>query len=375
MKIFFDINKNIYKYNNNSLIKINDLNDCDGGICLTINTSTRLEDKNLYTNVFDKDIKTDLIKKELKLELEEYVYQTHIENNKIYVFGITKEYFTHLIDTCGFEKVYPLEFLFLKLGYGKNGIVSNDIMLLKRYESDDDYRSNYLSNTNETVYYIGLSVDIYIKNLERMFGDDVIEANLAVFANEIIEAIPSISSVSIDRFESLLKQYKNFYIIDNISQRYKRQILHKYMALGDIVFLSIIGVFVFLYLKVIAQENIYKSEIEEQTLKITKFEKLSKDILQELPKMDFYKFPLDIARDYLIPFTKYDPSKFTYNFDIPKNKIEINMIVNGISNVENLVGYLKSQKYENTYIKKDGYNFEFKISIKINDNSNIKGKK
>ncbi len=48
MKIFLDINKNIYKYNNNSLIKINDLNDCDGGVCLTINTSTRLEDKNLY---------------------------------------------------------------------------------------------------------------------------------------------------------------------------------------------------------------------------------------------------------------------------------------------------------------------------------------
>lgn len=376
MKIFFDINKSIYKYNDGTITKINNYDDCEGGICLSMNISTRIEDKNIYTNVFDKNIKSDLIKKELKVELEDYVFNTHIEDDKTFVFGMTKEYFLHLIDSCGFSKVYSLEYLLLKLGYGKNGIVSNDIMLLKRYENDDDFKSNYLTNTNETVYYVGLAVDIYIKNLERMLNDeDSMNTNLAIFAKEVLEQLPNLNNITIDRFEDLIKEYKNFYIVDTYSQRYKKQILHKYMAIIDVVFLVIIGVIVFLYLKSQAQETIYKNQIEEQNEQIAKFEKLNKDILQELPKMDFYKFPLKEAKDLLIPFTKYNPTKFTYNFDVQKNKIKINMIVNGISNVENLVAYLKSKKYENSYTKKDGYNFEFNISLNIKQDKSSKSQK
>lgn len=377
MKIFFDINKSIYRYNNdNSLTKITNYDDCDGGICLSMNISTRLEDKNIYTNIFDRNIKTDFLKKELKLELEEYVYTTHIEDDKTFVFGMSKDYYLHLIDGCGFSKVFSLEYFLLKLGYGKNGIISNDIMLLKKYESDDDFRSNYLTTNNETVYYIGLSVDIYIKNLERILDGELnSNANMAIFSNEILEKLPNISNVSIDTFESLIKTFKNFYIVDNYSQRYKKQILHKYMAILDIFFILIIAAVSFFYLKSIAQEKIYEDQIQEQNNQIAKFEKLNQDILQELPKMDFYKFPLKESRDLLIPFTDYNPSKFTYDFDVQKNKIKINMIVNGISNVEKLVSFLKEKKYENTYIKKDGYNFEFNITLKIQQEKSTKKNK
>lgn len=383
MKIFFDINKSIYRYNNdNSLTKITNYDDCDGGICLSMNISTRLEDKNIYTNIFDGNVKTDFIKKELKIELEDYVYSTHNEDDKIFVFGMTKDYYLHLIDGCGFAKVFSLEYLLLKLGYGKNGIISNDIMLLKRYETDDDYRSNYLTTTNEIVYYVGLSIDIYIKNLERILDGEInSNTNICIFSNEILDKLQNISNVSINQFESLIQQYKNFYIVDAYSQRYKKQILHKYMAFFDIFFIVIIATIVFFYLKSIAQEKIYQKQLEEQNIQIEKFEKLNQEILQELPKMDFYKFPLKESRDLLVPFTDYNPTKFIYDFDIQKNNIKINMIVNGISNVEKLVSFLKEKKYENTYIKKDGYNFEFNITIKIKQeksskrNQNLKGEK
>jgi len=367
LKIYFDINKTIYKYEKDqTLSKISDIRECEGGTCLILNTSMAIEDKNIYTNVFDSTIKNDFIKKELKLELEDYVYNTHIEDDKTFVFGMTKEYFLHLIDGCGFNKVYSLEYFLYKFGPGKNGIISDDILLLKKYESEDDFRSNYLSGNHDTIYYVNLSVDIYIKNLERM-KEDLLGMNLGVFSNKVKEQMPEENGIGINDFISLVNEYEDFFLNDNISIRYKKQILHKYMALGDVFFISVIGVILFFYLKSLSQESYYSKEIEQQSAQLIKFDNLNKQIKQELPRMDFYTFPLENAKDVLVPFTKYDPTKYTYKFDIKKKKINVFMIVNDISNVEDLVGFLKSKKYKFSYIKKNGYNFEFKIVIKIKD--------
>lgn len=377
MKLFFDINKIIYKYNykEKNLVRVVDFEECKDGICLIMNTSTSLEDKNIYNNIFDSDVKNDFIKKELKVELEDFIYNTYIDNKRTFVFGMTKNYFLHLIDYCGFSKVYPLEYMLYKMGSGRNGIVSNDLMLLKRYESEDDYKSNYLKgNSDETMYYLGLSTDIYIRNIERM-KEDSDNSHIAIFSDEINNQNDNYGNMFIKDFEDFVKNYSKFYLVDTISNRYKKYILHKYMALGDVVFLGILGLICFFIFQGYTQEKIYESEIEEQKIKIAKFDKLNKEILQEIPKMDFYSFPLKESKDFLIPFTKYNPSKFLYNFDVKKNKINVYMIVNGIANVEELVKFLKEKKYANTYTKKDGYNFEFKIDIDTKPKDIKEGKK
>lgn len=365
MKLFFDINKTIYKHNKDgSLTKVLDVEECNGGTCLVMNTSKSIEDKNLYTNVFDSDVKTDFIKKELKLELESYVYSTLIEDDKTFVFGITKDYFTMLIDSCGFNKVYPMEYFLYKMGEGRNGIVAEDILLLKPYADESCFRSDYLSGSQDTVYYVNLNVDIYIKNLERL-QEDSIDINLAIFSNKINETMETLGNINIDSFIQLINEYQDFYIVDNISTRYRKKILHKYMAIGDVVFLGIIATIVFFYLKNISQESYYNSEIETQSNQISKFTTLNNKTKSELPKMKFDSFPLEASKNILVPFTSYNPIKFKYEFDIKKKNIRIFMMVNGIKNVENLVGYLKSKKYKFSYIKKNGYNFEFKIIVKI----------
>ena len=51
------------------------------------------------------------------------------------------------------------------------------------------------------------------------------------------------------------------------------------------------------------------------------------------------------------------------------------MSVSGIDNVENLLKFLNSNNYENSYIKKEGYNFDFKIKVIIDKSKQNNNKK
>lgn len=376
MNIFFDINKMIYKYEKDgTLKKVEHNSECLDGICLTANVNSSIDKKYIYTNVFDVKTKIELIRKELKYELGDYVFSNFIEGKNNFVFALEKKYFLNLMDDYGFKKVYPLEFFLYKLGSGRNGIVSDQLMLLKKYENEMDFKTNYLGNqSSETIYYINLPIDIYIQTLQRV-SDDSIDINIAIFSKEVAKEINSFNRVDIDQFNKFIKLYDNFCIKDKISQRYRKQVLHRYLYLGDVALIGLISIAAFFYLKSSSEYLYYSSEVESQGQQISKFDKLNKDILAQLPKMEFNKFPLKEAREVLVPLTHYDPTKTLYTFNIPKNEILVEMTVNGIANVEKLVSYLKDNNYENSYIKKEGYNFDFKIKVKINKEKESANKK
>ena len=71
----------------------------------------------------------------------------------------------------------------------------------------------------------------------------------------------------------------------------------------------------------------------------------------------------------------FNPLKTIYTFNIPKNEIMVDMSVSGIDNVENLLKFLNSNNYENSYIKKEGYNFDFKIKVIIDKSKQNNNKK
>ena len=379
MNIFFDINKVIYKYENDgTLKKITQENrgECLDGICLITNVSTTSEDRYIYTNVFDYKTKIEIIKKEIRNEMKEFVFSNFIEDKNNFVFALNKKYFLNLMDNYKFKKVYPLEFYLYKIKNGRNGFVSNQILLLKKYENEMDFKINYLnpSGANETLYYINLEPSIYAQYLQRM-SNDSIDINLAIFSKEIAETINNFNILTIEDFKRVLKIYDSFYIKDKISNRYKKQVLHRYLYLGDVVLIGLLTVVVFFYLKFSSENLFYESEVETQSTEISKFDKLNKDILGELPKMEFNNFPLKETTEALIPLTNFNPLKTIYNFNIPKNEIMVDMSVSGIDNVESLLKFLNSNNYENSYIKKEGYNFDFKIKVIIDKSKQNNNKK
>ena len=381
MNIFFDINRIIYKYEKDgTLKKINDenKNECLDGICLITNVNVGSEEKYIYTNVFDYKTKLELIRKDIKTKISDFVFSSYIENKDNFIFALSKSYFLKLTDEYGFKKVYPLDFYLYKLKNGRNGIVSDHMMLIKKYENELDFRIDYLkSNANETLYYVNVSTDIYIQNLTRMSNDSD-DINIAILSNNIKDKVENISQfnlLDLNDFIKIVKLYDNFYIKDKISNRYKKQVLHRYLYLSDIILISLLAFIVFFYLKGTSEVVYYNSEIESQSEQISKFDKLNKDILAQLPKMEFNKFPLEEARNVLIPLTDYDPSKIVYTFNIPKNEIIVDMTVSGISNVESLVKFLKDNNYENSYNKKEGYNFDFQIKVVIDKSKQQKNNK
>lgn len=374
MKIFFDINKSIYKHNQDgSLIKVLNPNECNGGICLVMDNSTSVADKNIFINVYEKNTKQSIIKKDITLELDDNISVNYEHNDKIFVFAMTKSYFLSLIDDYGFDKVYPLEFFLMKMGRGKNGIISNDIMYIRKYDSDYDFKSHYLLSQVESTFYIGLNTDIYINTIDKLIdNNDGVSINIGIYSKDVLENLNrDIKNFDIKYFIQQVKEHRSFHFIDKISNRYKKTILHRYLYFVDFILIGILSLFVFLYLVAIASNSSLNNKVEEQNIQLEKFNNLNKNILKDLPKMSFNKFQIMDTKDSLTEFSKYNPSKFVYSFDSNKNLINIKMTISGISNVESLVSFLKEKKYNNKYEKKRGYDFDFDINIKLDQNQNL----
>jgi hypothetical protein len=366
-KIFLYVNGEVFhiKKTGISTVSPKDAMECKGGICLYYDSSRNAKDS--YLKPHDKQTKESLIKSDISNTVNINVSnKIRINDNNLY-FALNRSRFIAIVTQYEFAKIFPLEYIFFKLGTGVSGIIDKKVVITNEIKDIRDVQSqHFLSDGTKqfNLFYADINKTEILKSVFDSLGKYNGDMNIVALGE--MSNYSNFGTLDFDALESIVKLDK-FHLVDNVSPLYKRRVVKKYLLYSDFMLIAVGSILLYLSYTDFATNYILDTKVDSVQEKKSKVQKRFNTIKATLPHLNFKDMESDLFYENINFLRPFNISKHAYSFD--KKKMNASFDIIGIYETRAFLNYLKTRrdikyKYNAVSVGSETFHFTLEFNIK-----------